>query len=164
MDDMNISRCFSVLHRRSQLFVTAACEHMQLTYSEYVVLMRVFVEEGLSQDELAACLFMDKAIVTRSVALLEKKGMIRRATDSTDRRVRHIYPTERAKAEQEYLESIIHTWVDYLQQDMTAEEIDAMTTGFLLATERAGRVNIAELVRNLPVKGDDSHGAYPESH
>ena len=38
MDDdyVNIGRWFSILHRRSQLFVVEACQDLHLTYSEYV--------------------------------------------------------------------------------------------------------------------------------
>lgn len=75
MDEyINIGRWFSVLHRRSQIFVVEACEKLHLTYSEYVMLLRIYDHEGARQDELAAMLYLDKAVVTRTMTMLEKKG------------------------------------------------------------------------------------------
>ena len=57
MDEyINIGRWFSVLHRRSQIFVVEACEKLHLTYSEYVMLLRIYDHEGARQDELATML------------------------------------------------------------------------------------------------------------
>lgn len=156
MDYMNIGRSFSILHRRSQLFVTAACEHLKLSYSEYVMLMRIFASEGLSQEELSSTLFLDKAVVTRTISLLEQKGMVYREKDVRDQRMKHLYLTERAKEEREYLEGIIYAWVDYLQQGMSREEAEAVTKGFLMASERASQANIPELVRRMEKRGADS--------
>ena len=50
MDEyINIGRWFSVLHRRSQIFVVEACEKLHLTYSEYVMLLRIYDHEGARQ-------------------------------------------------------------------------------------------------------------------
>ena len=58
MDEyINIGRWFSVLHRRSQIFVVEACEKLHLTYSEYVMLLRIYDHEGARQDELATMLY-----------------------------------------------------------------------------------------------------------
>ena len=149
MDYMNIGRSFSVLHRRSQLFVSAACEHLHLSYLEYVMLMRVFSFEGISQEDLSAALCLDKAVVTRTITLLEEKEMVCREKDVRDRRKKRIYPTEKAKAEQEYLEKILASWLDYLQQDMDPYIAETAARGFLLAAERASKANIPELVRQI---------------
>lgn len=48
MDDyVNVGRFwFSILHRRSQLFVVEACQELNLTFSEYIMLIRIFDNEG----------------------------------------------------------------------------------------------------------------------
>lgn len=43
-----------------------------------MLLIRIYDAEGLSQEELAGVLYLDKAVVTRSLTLLEQKGLIRR--------------------------------------------------------------------------------------
>ena len=95
MDEyINIGRWFSVLHRRSQIFVVEACEKLHLTYSEYVMLLRIYDHEGARQDELAAMLYLDKAVVTRTMTMLEKKGLVYREQDARDKRAKHVYLTD----------------------------------------------------------------------
>ena len=149
MDYGNIGRSFSILHRRSQLFVTAACERLCLSYLEYVALLRILSSEGLSQEDLAAALCLDKAVVTRTIALLEEKNLAYREKDVRDRRMKRIYPTEQAKAEQGFLEEILASWMNYLRQDMDPQMTETAARGILLAAERASKANIPELVRQI---------------
>ncbi len=149
MNYRNIGRSFSILHRRSQLFVTAACERLRLSYLEYVMLLQILSSEGLSQEELVSALCLDKAVVTRTIALLEEKEMAYRERDVKDRRMNRIYPTAKAKAERDNLEGILAHWIEYLQQDMDPRVAEAVSGGFLLAAERASKANIPELVRQI---------------
>ena len=60
MDDyVNVGRWFSILHRRSQLFAVEACQKLHLTFSEYIMLIRIYDHEGAKQDELANMLYLD---------------------------------------------------------------------------------------------------------
>ena len=166
MDDyVNLGRWFSVVHRRSQLFVTAACERLQLTYSEYVLLIRIFDHEGVRQDELAAMLYLDKAVVTRTINLLQAKDLIHREQDPVDKRVRHIYLTEHGKEQHIYLRNIIQCWVDYLIKDMPREQVEAMVDGFRTLVTRACAAEYALLIEKIPedvlIKGGN-HAIYHE--
>lgn len=111
MDEyINIGRWFSVLHRRSQIFVVEACEKLHLTYSEYVMLLRIYDHEGARQDELAAMLYLDKAVVTRTMTMLENKGLVYREQDARDKRAKHVYLTDYGKKQHAYLRNVIQRW------------------------------------------------------
>ena len=155
MDDyVNVGRWFSILHRRSQLFVVEACQKLNLTFSEYIMLIRIFDNEGAKQDELASMLYLDKAVVTRTVNLLQEKGFIYRQQDESDRRVRHIYLTDYGRAQHQFLRNILQGWVDYLVADMKEEEIQALFHGFDALVERACAVDLVKLARELPAGGE----------
>ena len=109
MDYLNVARCFAILHRRSQNFLVEACQKLGLTYSEYVLFMRVFENEGTSQEDLAALLFVDKAVVTRTMKLLEEKNLIYREKDAVDRRMKRIYLTEFGRSQQEFLVKVLNS-------------------------------------------------------
>ena len=149
MDYLNIGHCFSILHRRSQLFIVMACERLQLTYSEYVLLIRLYEKEGLSQEKLSNLLFWDKAVVTRTMNLLEKKGLIYREQDKEDRRVKRVYPTERAMEEKDYLLGVLRSWIQYLSKDFGEDELKLLTRGFEDIAHRAAEANIQGLARAL---------------
>ncbi len=157
MDYVSVGRCFTILYRRSQAFVTAACARLHLTYSEYVLLIRLYDAEGASQEELAAMLYLDKAVVARTLATLEQKGMIRREQDSRDRRVKRIYSTEFALTQKAYLQGIIRTWVKYLASAMDPAEVDTTIRGFHDAAERACQLKIPEDVAAC-IKGTEERG------
>ncbi len=155
MAAIDAERCFSILHRRSKFFVAAACERLQITYLEYVMLLQIFSAEGMSQEDLVSVLRLDKAVVARTISLLEQKGMICRRRDSGDHRMKRLYPTEKAKAGEEYLEDVICTWMDYLLQDMDPEASAAFMSGISKVSERACRANLSELVQGIGKKREE---------
>jgi len=94
MENLQVARCFSVLDGRSRSYVLEACRPLQLTYSEYVLLLRLFDCEGASQEDLSRTLQTDKSAVARTLKLLEQKGFICREKDAEDRRIKRIRLTE----------------------------------------------------------------------
>ena len=152
MDYLDIGRCFSILHRRSQLFIVMACERLQLTYSEYVLLIRLYEREGLSQEELSSMLLLDKAVVTRTMGMLEQKGLIRREKDRKDKRVKRVYLTELAMEQKEYLMGVLQVWIDYLSEGLDQGEIRALVQGFHDIARRATEANVQALTRDFAEK------------
>ena len=53
-------------------------------------------EEGLSQDDLAHQLHIDKGTVANVLAKLEEKGFVSRKVNKEDKRGREVYTTEKA--------------------------------------------------------------------
>lgn len=155
MDYVNIGRWFTILNRRSQLFVTQCCKDLNITYSEYVLLIRIYDAEGLSQEELASVLFLDKAVVTRSLTLLEQKGLVRREQDTHDRRVKRIFLTEYAKTQKEFFQGIIKAWVKYLAAGMDAAEVGTTIQGFHDAANRACNADIPALVEAMKAQKEE---------
>ena len=154
MDEyVNWGRWFSILHRRSQLFVVEACQQFGLTFSEYSMLIRLYDKEGAKQDDLAAMLYLDKAVVTRTINLLVKKGFIYREADTVDRRIRHIYLTEYGRQQHYYLRNVIQGWIDYLVEDMDKDEVKELFNGFHKLVDRACDADLVELARKLPTGG-----------
>lgn len=148
MNFVNIGRSFSILNRRSQLMMTTACEELNLSYSEYVVLICLYDAEGKSQDELASALFLDKAVVTRTIALLEKKNMIRREKDKRDKRINHIFLTESAKEQQKFLTGLLDLWISQLLAKLTETEKEILGKGLKLATEKACTITPREFAES----------------
>ena len=138
MDYMNVARCFGILHRRSQAFVVDACQKLHLTYSEYVMLLRIYGQEGCSQEDMAAQLHVDKAVVTRVIKLLEEKNFIYREKDSTDRRIKRIYLTELGRSQEGFLKDVVNRWGRYLSSGMKPEVVTVLLEGFQDLAERSG--------------------------
>ena len=149
MDFLQAARCFSVLHRRTQLFIATACEPMGLSYLEFVLLARLYEREGASQEELAAQLFLDKAMATRTLGLLEKKGLARREKDPADLRVRRVYLTERAMEQRGRLLAVLDAWEECIAGKDGRRMPQSLGRLLERAAWRAARANLAEMGKSL---------------
>jgi len=72
-------------------------EKFKLTYAQYQVLKVVQEHEGLTAKEVLVYLDSDKATLSGVLARLEKHQLITREINSTDRRLMHIYLTDKSK-------------------------------------------------------------------
>lgn len=156
MDEyLNAGRWFSILYRRSQLFIVEACQKLNLTFSEYTLLMHIFEDEGAKQDEIASSLYLDKAVVTRTVNLLQEKGFIYREQDTRDRRVKHIYLTEYGRQQYNYLHNILNGWIAYLVKGMKDEDVERLFGDFDRLVERACDADLVKLAKKVTAKGNE---------
>lgn len=64
-----------------------------LTADQWVILYQVYIEPGLSQQEVGAATAKDKPTVTRIIDKLESKKLLRRTAMKEDRRKFGVYPT-----------------------------------------------------------------------
>jgi len=85
-------------------------------------LLRLCRCPGLSQEEIARALYVNKSTAARQLSSLEQDGYAERRPSEQDRRMLLIYPTEAAVSILLRLREIIRSWNDYLLEDFTEEE------------------------------------------
>ena len=100
-------------------------------------LMALYRHEGLTQEELARELNVNKSSVTRQLAALEEKGYVRREPDPEDRRSMLVYPTDKANALKERMRHVLRDWSAYLTADFTEEERETLSLLMARVAERA---------------------------
>jgi len=64
---------------------------------QHFFLFLVDQQPGITQNEVSRKTDIDKATAAKGICRLEERGYIRRVPDQKDRRVRHLYLTERGK-------------------------------------------------------------------
>ncbi len=89
-------------------------------------------EPGMSQEQLAKKLYMNKSQVTRHLSYLEEHGYVVR-TPGDDKRVLLVYPTEKAEKMLPQVREIFCDWNEWLTAGFTAQEQEQ----FLALMERA---------------------------
>ena len=92
---------------------------------------------GLSQEQVARRIYIDKSNVTRHLAALEREGFVERRQSETDRRVSLVYPTEKAYAILPRVKEITREWNEYLTEGWSEEEIAAMKDFIARISDRA---------------------------
>ena len=146
MENLQVARCFSVLDGRSRSYVLEACRPLEITYSEYVLLLRLFDCEGASQEELSRVLQTDKSAVARTLKLLEQKGFIRREKDAQDRRTKRIRLTEYGRMQHPFLMAVMNSWVNYLIDTLSPQDISCVERNFRTLAERSAKADFQELI------------------
>ena len=68
----------SVLMRQLNLFFGHELAEVEITASELMYLSQLYDRDGLTQEEMAAVITVDKAATTRTIQGMEKKGLVRR--------------------------------------------------------------------------------------
>ncbi len=93
----NLSRNLLLVSRKAQLCIRVVAEKYNLTMAEQPFFMAIRANDGMTQEDYTALVGVDKAMTTRALRSLERKGLIRRVQDPNDRRHNRIYKTEQAK-------------------------------------------------------------------
>lgn len=146
MENLQVARCFSVLDGRSRSYVLEACRPLEITYSEYALLLRLFDCEGASQEELSRVLQTDKSAVARTLKLLEQKGFIRREKDAQDRRIKRIRLTEYGRMQHPFLMAVMNSWVNYLIDTLSPQDISCVERNFRTLAERSAKADFQEII------------------
>lgn len=130
-------RQISVTYRCAMLYRERTLADTGLNGSQTPYLTALYRQPGLSQEELARQLNVNKSNVARQLAALEIKGYIRREGAPEDRRILLVYPTEKALALRERLYDVLHGWSDYLTADFSKEERETLARLMLRVAQRA---------------------------
>ena len=92
--------CFA-LHSTSLLMTKAYKPLLQsigLTYPQYLVMLVLWEQDGVTVSELGERLFLDSGTLTPLLKRLEAQGRIRRERAASDERQRQIWLTESGRA------------------------------------------------------------------
>ena len=92
---------------------------------------------GITQEELARELNVNKSSVTRQLAALEEKGWVRREGDPHDKRSLRVYPTQQTQEMMSRIFACYGAWNAYLTKDFTEEEKATLSRLMLRIAQRA---------------------------
>jgi len=125
MTEKYINRIISVLYRYNQRFFSQKlAEHsLPLEVGQIPTLMQVYKHPGITQEGISANAGIDKGTVAHVLKQLEKAGMVDRQTDTEDRRINHIFATDKGLECKEHIFQIIHELHQVLYQDFQEAEI-----------------------------------------
>jgi DNA-binding MarR family transcriptional regulator len=112
----------TALARRLQRYFR---EHgLNLTVEQWSVLVHLWKQDGVSQQELCNKTYRDKPSITRLVDNLEREGLVARVASQEDRRINLIYLTKQGKDLRDLTMQLAHqTLLDGLE-GVPAEDIE----------------------------------------
>jgi len=107
------------LYRSSQNYFAKKLAKLHIGRGQHNFLLVLYRKDGISQDQLARALHINKAAVARALSKLEKNGYVVRKKDDADRRNNQVYLTDKARKIKAELLSEVNTWTDTLAEGLS---------------------------------------------
>lgn len=142
----------SIIQRNTNRYFDLFLECDQIGSGQQFFLLRIDENKGITMNDLAQIGNFDKGTVTKAVQKLIEQDYVRMTIDKQDKRVRHLYTTERAKRVVEHIYQLRDAWNDQITALLTPEE---RKTVFSLLERMAQ--SSCEVLSNLsePKKGEE---------
>lgn len=112
----NISRC-QAIYRKELIKVDG------LSACHFAFVLLISRKEGLSQEEIAKEICLNKSTVTRTLSYLEEKGYIVRKANSNDKRQILVFPTQKMAEIAPVVRNVSKDWNSLLTQEISEEEL-----------------------------------------
>jgi DNA-binding MarR family transcriptional regulator len=114
----------TALARRLQKYFREA--GIDITVEQWSVLVHLWKEDGLSQQELCKRTFRDKPSTTRLLDNLQKLGMVKRVGSEEDRRINYVYLTDYAKTLRDTTMELANNTLNDGLEGVSLEELEVV--------------------------------------
>lgn len=138
----SLFKYISITNRCVSLYRSERLEEYGLMGHQQIYIMVACKHPGISQDELAKHIHINKSNVTRQLAILEERGFITRTPAEHDRRQVQVYPTEKAKEMHPRVVEVLQEINDELVCDFTQEEKDLLKS--MMKRVKMNAIDLAE--------------------
>ena len=125
----SVGRRINLLFRLSMMHLRKEMKKMGVGPGDYAILPILYLQDGLSQNELSEQMRVDKSNTARAVAKLEKMGMVERKPDPHEHRVKRIYLGPKAlEMEADFL-NVLKEWHSVLVKDIDPKDLNVIKRG-----------------------------------
>ena len=131
MRNLNIiSRCFSMFRMEKMSDNELNANHQSYIYA-------ISLRPGMTQDQLARHLCLNKSTIARGVAHLESIGYVERRPSETDKRVFLLFPTQKMLDMLPEVREISREWNTFITEELSEEELDVFCSTLKKLANRA---------------------------
>ena len=138
---MKILKWLSVADRFYKIYLDKQLAPFGINSSQHMFLIKICDSPGILQDSLMDIFYVHPSNIVRTIAALEKQGMITRSSNDKDKRTWKLYPTDRALSVLQEIRMICEETEALLLHGLSEEEKNLFTDLLM----RAGKNITAEL-------------------
>ena len=124
--EISVGSYISSFYRIGSSFLAHHLDKYNIGFGQYQFLMKLYLEDGLSHDQLTQRVYVDKATTTRAINKLKESGYVTIEKDQTDKRKYCIFLTDYAKSIKEDVWEIAAHWEGQLLNTLEEEEMIAL--------------------------------------
>lgn len=118
-EDIPTSPLVSLLYRKQTTYINNELKDVNLSSGLYPLLINVYKNEDISQEELASKIHVNESTVTRNLNKLEKKGLI---TKTPQKRKKIIKVTPKGGEIAQKVLDYDEKWDELIQKNLTQKE------------------------------------------
>ncbi len=133
----SFTRNINIISRCAHTYRSDCLEGSGLGSSHYFYILLICADPGISQDQIAKRLYINKSSVTRAIAVLEENGFVERHPSEEDKRIVRVFPTDKAKEILPEVRRIARAWNAFLLSDLEEEEKLQFLTTLEKITQKA---------------------------
>ena len=138
---MKLLKWLSVADRYYKVYLDKQLAPFGINSSQHMFLIKICDSPGIAQDSLLDMFYVHPSNIVRTIAALEKQGLVTRSPNDQDKRTWKLYPTQRALSVLDEVRAACEKTEALLLQGIS-EPDRALLTGLLM---QAGRNITAEL-------------------
>lgn len=132
-----IIRDITEIARCGAQYRTEALAPLGLKACHASYLTEICAHPGISQDQLAARICINKSNVARQAAILEENGFVTRTPSATDKRIMELHPTQKALDLLPQIQPLLRDWEACMTADLSEEEKNQLSTLLSRMKEKA---------------------------
>ena len=119
----DLGRYVSIFDRLMKMYYDHGLSAFEIGWGQQFYVEYIYEHSGASPQEMAECIRVDKATLSKIIKKLTEVGYIRVEGDEKDRRMKHLYLTEKALPAAEQIKKIHGTFFEDLQAGISREEL-----------------------------------------
>jgi DNA-binding MarR family transcriptional regulator len=110
------------IYRYTQSYTDEVLSRFQLSSGTYPFLLKLNINEGISQNEISKELNVDKAMSARSIRRLIELGYVKKEENKEDARAYRLYLTDKARDIIPHIIEELNKWVDTITKGLSRDE------------------------------------------
>ena len=120
----NIGRYISILDRLMRMYYDHGLSDFEIGWGQQFYVEYLYNHPGASPQEMTEYIRVDRATLTKTIQKLTGVGYIRVVGDERDRRVKHLYLTEKAVPAARQIKKIHAEFYESLGLGLSGEELE----------------------------------------
>lgn len=146
-----LGRCVSIFDRLMKMYYDRGLSAFEIGWGQQFYVEYLYDHPGASPQEMAEYIRVDKATLTKIIKKLTEVKYIEVAGDERDRRVKHLYLTEKALPAAKQIKKIHADFYNTFSAGIAPAE--------LASTEQALQQMVDNINQKVWHRMEDSHGA-----
>lgn len=139
-----IGKWISILYRYGQNYVGKKLERYNIGSGQYIILLTLFRNGGINQEDLSDYLKINKGCIAKSIKKLEDEGYIERSINLDDRRAYKVFLTQKGMDIIPSVQEALRSWEDIIISDLSDNEKQMIENLLSKMAEKAHKIKIIE--------------------